>query len=338
MKARLKDIAAATGFSVNTVSHALRDMPDISEATKETIRRAARELGYIPNLQASSIKSGKSRMISIILPDIANPHFTIVFREIEEYFRKLGITPFFINTNEDPEEELNAVRLSIGQNVDGVIICPTQGTTESICLLQQSGIPFVLIGRRFGPEVQANYVVCDDTQGAYLATAHLLELGHRKIAYCKTDSHISSDAERFAGYRKALEEGGVAVDGDLILQLTPTAEGQGKAIREFLLARPECTAVLAFSDILAYAVIRELLAAGKRVPEDVSVMGFDNICSDYVLPIGLSSVSVSKKHMAQTACELLYEEIRSGVPSETPREVVLPTRLFLRETTAALPL
>lgn len=333
MKARLKDIAAATGFSVNTVSHALRDMPDISGTTKEIIRQAARELGYIPNLQASSIKSGKSRMISIILPDIANPHFTIVFREIEEYFRKLGITPFFINTNEDPEEELNAVRLSIGQNVDGVILCPTQVHGHSIHLLQDSGIPFVLIGRHFGTEMKANYVVCDDTQGAYLATAHLLELGHRKIAYCKTNDHISSDTERFAGYQKAMAEAGETVAPELVLQLSPTGAHSGEAIRAFLEANPACTAVLAFSDILAYAVIRELLAMGRRVPEDVSVMGFDNICSDYALPIQLSSVSVSKKHMALTACEILYGQI-SGDSSDVPQEVVLPTRLFLRETTA----
>ena len=329
MKIRLKDIAAATGYSVNTVSHALRDLPDISESAKEAIRKAARELGYIPNLQASSIKSGKSRIISIILPDITNPHFTIVFREIEEYFRKLGITPFFINTNEDPEEECNAVRLSIGQNVDGVIICPTQVNRECVRLLQHSGIPFVLIGRHFGADT--NYVVCDDTQGAYLATTHLLELGHERIAYCKTNGHISSDAERFAGYRKALAERNIPFREELILQLSPTVEGQEEAIRSFLLAQPDCTAVLAFSDLLAYSVICQLQAMGKRVPEDVSVMGFDNICSDYVLPMPLSSVSVSKKHMAQTACELLWEQMERGGGVQN---IVLPTRLFLRNTTA----
>ena len=334
MKARLKDIAEATGFSVNTVSHALRDMQDISPATKEVIRQAAQELGYIPNLQASSIKSGKSHIVSIILPDITNPHFTIVFREIEEFFRKVGITPFFMNTNENVEEELNAVRLSIGQNVDGVILCPTQISTESIRILKNSRIPFVLIGRRFSPEEVTNYVVCDDTTGALLATQHLLSLGHRNIAYIKTNDHISSDAERFAGYRRALEEAEVPFDPALILQLPPTGNSTDM-IHRFLTEHPDCTAVLAFSDILAFAVIRELLATGKSVPGDVSVMGFDNICSDYTFPIPLSSVSVSKKNMAQTACEILFELMHSTQSTQAPKEIVLPTQLFLRQTTAA---
>ncbi len=177
MKVRLKDIAEATGFSVNTVSHALRDAPDISEATKRRIRQVAEKMDYIPDLRAGGVKSGRSHIISIILPDIINPHFTIVFREIEQYFRQVGITPFFMNTNESAEEEMNAVRLSVAQNVDGVILCPTQVNTDSVRLLERSGIPFVLIGRHFDDSIPTDYVVCDDTQGAYLATEYLLSIG-----------------------------------------------------------------------------------------------------------------------------------------------------------------
>ncbi len=332
MKVRLKDIAEATGFSVNTVSHALRDAPDISEPTKKLIRRVAEEMDYIPDLRAGGIKSGKSRIISIILPDIINPHFTIVFREIEQYFRQVGITPFFMNTNESAEEELNAVRLSVGQNVDGVILCPTQVNTDSVRLLERSGIPFVLIGRRFDESVASDYVVCDDTQGAYLATAHLLSLGHRSVAYIKTDDRISSDRERFAGYCRALAERNIPLDGGLILNLSLTGENNEREIRVFLEAHPDCTAILAFNDMLAYGVIRQLQAMGRSVPRDVSVMGFDNIASDYHFPLALSSVSVSKKNMANIASEILYGRM-NGTESE-PRRVVLPTKLYLRETTA----
>ena len=337
MKVRLKDIAEATGFSINTVSHALRDAPDISEATKKQIRRVAEEMEYIPDLRAGSIKSGKSRIISIILPDIINPHFTIVFREIEQFFRQVGVTPFFMNTNESGEEEMNAVRLSIGQKVDGVILCPTQVSDAPVKLLERSGIPFVLIGRRFDASVPSDYVICDDTQGAYLATAHLLALGHRSIAYVKTNDRISSDRERFAGYRRALEEAGVAFDESWILNLSLTGEQNEETIRRFLQEHCECTAILSFNDILAYGIIRQIREMGREVPHDVSVMGFDNICSDYRLPLGLSSVSVSKKTMAKRASELLYEQMqmeaaeREALP---PRHIVLPTELYLRETTA----
>ena len=335
MKVRLKDIAEATGYSVNTVSHALRDAPDISEATKELIRKVAEEMDYIPDLHASGIKSGKSRIISIILPDIINPHFTIVFREIEQFFRRVGITPFFMNTNENVEDELNAVRLSIAQNVDGVILCPTQANTECVRLLERSRIPFVLIGRRFDESVKTNYVVCDGREGAYLATRHLLSLGHRSVAYVKVNDRISSDRERFAGYRRAMEEQGP--ESSLTLDLSLKVGKNGEAIRAFLEEHPECTAILSFNDILAYEIICQIEAMGRSVPEDLSVMGFDNISSDYSLPVALSSVSVSKKNMANIASELLYELIctdkgQSGL--RAPRQVVLPTKLYLRDTTA----
>ena len=334
MKTRLKDIALATGFSVNTVSHALRDEPDIAEATKRYIREVADKLDYIPNIPAGSIKSGKSRILSVILPDIGNPHFTIMFREIERYFSEVGMTPFFMNTRENAADEINAVRLSIGQNVDGVLLCPTQTETESIRLLEKSKIPFVLVGRRFDPPVQTDYVVCDDTAGGRIATEHLLSLGHREICCVRVNDHISSDRERFNGYCSALRDAGVALRDDLILHLTLTEEENRDAIRAFLGGHPTCSAILAFNDILAYSIIREAQALGRRVPDDLSVVGFDNICSDYPLPVGLSSVSVAKKHMARIASELLYARITGKETGSTRQQIVLPTRLFLRETTA----
>ena len=336
MKTRLKDIAQATGFSINTISHALRDEPDIAEATKQYIREVAKSLDYIPNIPAGSIKSGKSRILSVIFPDIGNPHFTIMFREIERYFSGVGMTPFFMNTREKGYDEINAVRLSIGQNVDGVLLCPTQTETESIRLLEKSHLPFVLVGRRFDGSIDTDYVICDDTEGARLATAHLLSLGHRNICCVRVNDRISSDRERFTGYCSALENVGLRPNDDMILHLTLTEEENRDTIRSFLSKHPECTAVLAFNDILAYSIIREALAMGRRVPEELSVVGFDNICSDYPLPIGLTSVSVGKKHMARIASELLYDRITGRQQDPAKQHIVLPTRLFLRETTAPI--
>ncbi len=331
MKTRLKDIAEATGFSVNTVSHALRDAPDIAEETKRYIREVADRLDYIPNLRAGSMKSGKSRIVSVILPDIGNPHFTIMFREIERYFSALGMTPFFINTAENGDAEINAVRLSIGQNVDGVLLCPTQTQTESIRLLEKSKIPFVLVGRRF-EELDTDYAVCDDTAGARIATEHLLSLGHRNIAFVRVNEHISSDRERFAGYCSALADAGLA-DQQIVLPLTlAEAENRG-AIRAFLLENPSVSAILAFNDMLAYSIIREANELGRPVPGALSVVGFDNIASDYPLPLELTSVSVAKKHIARSASELLYARIQGTAPAEK-QHLVLPTQLSIGKTTA----
>lgn len=333
MKARLKDIADATGFSVNTVSHALRDKPDISPATKALIRRVAEELHYIPNFQARGIREGRSSIVAVILPDIINPHFSIVFRGIEEYFRACGITPLFMNTSENAADELRAVQISIGQSADGVILCPTQASDEPIRLLEQSHIPFVLIGRHFDGDCNTDYVVCDDANGAYLATRRLIGDGHREIACVRVNPLISSDRERFAGYRRALDEAGIPYSPDNILNL-PLAQSNCQAeIHGFLENHRHCTAILSFNDMLAYGIIREARQLGLRVPEDLSVIGFDNICADYVFPTMLSSVSVSKKTMAHMASELLYSYITGDTPAEH-RHIVLPTTLYLRDTTA----
>lgn len=229
--------------------------------------------------------------------------------------------------------------MSIGQNVDGVIICPTQVNAECVRLLKNSGIPFVLIGRHFEEPISTNYVVCDDAAGAYLATKHLLSMGHTAIACVKINTRISSNQERFAGYQKALDEDGVAFDENLILNLSLTGENNRITIQNFLNHHTECTAILSFNDILAYSIIREIQALGRSVPNDISVIGFDNICSDYTFPMALSSVSVSKKSMAHIASEILYKQIsaKKGEEPEELQQIVLPTRLFLRETTAYTP-
>lgn len=335
MKTRLKDIADATGFTVNTVSHALRDKPDISEATKELIRKVADELHYIPNFQARGIRAGKSAIISVILPDIINPHFSIVFRGIEEYFRSYGITPLFMNTSENADDELRAVRISIGQNADGVILCPTQASTEPIRLLEQSRIPFILIGRHFDSDCDTDYVVCDDANGAYLATKHLIGEGHRNIACVRVNPLISSDRERFAGYRHALDEAGIPFSEENILNLPLAQTNCQEEIRKYLTINRNCTAILSFNDMLAYGIIREAHQMGLSVPGDISVIGFDNICADYTFPTMLSSVSVSKKTMAHIASEILYNYISGASdPYATEhRHIVLPTSLYLRDTT-----
>ncbi len=336
MKTRLKDIAEATGFSINTVSHALRDLPDISEETKKCIREVADKLDYIPNIRASGFKSGKSRMISIILPDIINPHFSILFREIEDHFRNRGITPIFINTNERDADEINAIKLSISQNVDGVIICPVQKSIDGIKLLEKSKIPFVLIGRHFDDEINTNYVVCDDVSGAYIATKHLIANGHRDIACVRVEENISSDRERYLGYCRALNEAGIEARDENIIHLSVcNSADNGKAIGAFFAQNRSCTAVLSFNDIMAYQIISELVRLNICVPQDVSVIGFDNICSEYSFPVMLSSVSISKKKMAHIASELLTKKMMfEGSTDDMPKEhIILPTKLYLRDTT-----
>lgn len=142
--ATLKDIAEKTGFSINTVSRALRDMDDISEATKKKIRKASKELGHVENSIAQSLRLGYTNTIAVIIGDVSNPFFAIQMKEVETYARRAGYNTFLINTNEDEQQEEIAIKSALNQMVAGIIICPTQKSDKNILFLKKSGIPFVL--------------------------------------------------------------------------------------------------------------------------------------------------------------------------------------------------
>lgn len=329
MKVTLRDIAARTGYSVNTVSHALAGKTDISEATRAEIARVASEMGYIRNTAASSLRSGRSRTIALILPDVANPHFIIVFRGIEAFFRKKGYTVFVLNTDEDPAIERAAIRAALAQNADGILLCPAIGGHENIAYLQSTGLPFCLIGRRDDGET-ADYVVCDDEEGGYLAASHLLEMGHREIAFFDGDARISGSRERLLGCRRAMAERGLTLPDERVLPLSVKAGQNRTRMRAFLEKHPEVTALVAFSDLLAFEAVCVLEEMGRQVPRDLSLVGFDNICTDFPLSPPLSSISVSKKAMATASAELLWERIEGREPAEN--HIVLPTKLIVRKT------
>lgn len=328
MKVTLRDIAARTGYSVNTVSHALSGKTDISETTRAEIARVAAEMGYIRNTAASGLRSGRSRTIALILPDVANPHFIIVFRGIEAFFRTKGYTVFVLNTDEDPIIERAAIQAALAQNADGILLCPAVGG-DNVTYLQSTGVPFCLIGRK-AEDQSADFVVCDDEEGGYLAATHLLEMGHRHIAFFDGDARISTSRERLAGCRRALAEKGLELPDERVLPLSVKAGQNRTRMRTFLENHPDVSALVAFSDLLAFEAVCVLEEMGKRIPEDISIVGFDNICTDFPLSPPLSSISVSKKAMATVSAELLWDRIEGKLPPET--QIVLPTKLIKRKT------
>lgn len=322
----LKDIAAATGFSANTVSRALADKPDISEETKEVIRKKAEEMGYIANALASFLRSGVSRNISIIVGDISNPHFSVMVKEMQMLLQKKGYNSIIFNTEENPEMERQAVTISISQNVDGIIICPAPGGEGNIGLLQHYGKPFVLIGRKMKEET--SYVICDDENSGYLAARFLIDMGHKELLFLNGPMGISSAAERFSGYRRALQEMGIPFSSGLVHTVPVTAGKGTERMRRILSGDQSYTAVLAFSDILAWQAVCILEELGKKVPEDCSVIGFDNIRFAY--PRRLTSISSSKTTMARKCASILLKQLEGKAG---PKErIVLETGIVQGDT------
>ena len=330
-KVVLKDIAARTGYTINTVSRALKDKDDISATTKILIQDTAKKMGYINNSIAGALRSGSTKTIAVILGDISNPHFAIVVKEIESSARNHKYNTIILNTDENPEIEEQAIYSALSKKVDGIIICPTQKNDANINFLQKAGVPFVLIGRYF-PNIQTDYVVCDDPKGGYLATKHLVNCGHRKILFLNGPAYISSAIERLEGYKKALAESGIGFDKNLVKEITLVSGNCRHIVKRLLGQKVHFTAIFAFSDMIAWEAIYAIQRSGYRVPEDIAVVGFDNIQSKYLLPFPLTSIGVSKTNMSKEAFEVLLRRMNPSCSSEYIQTTV-DTQLVLRKST-----
>ena len=331
-RVKLTDIAAKTGFTVGTISKALQNKEGIALETRESIIKAAKEIGYIANSQAGGLRSGSSKTVAIIVSDIANPLFAIEIKICVSELEKQGYRAIVMGTEERAEREEQAVISALNKNVDGVLLCPTQKSMDGIRLLQQNGMPFVLMGRRF-EDLDADYVVCDDEKGGYLAGQHLAELGHERILVLTADPRISSSGERLRGFRRAMEERGIEIDPALVVEMDASASDSVQKIEEILASDLDFTAIFAFSDYIAWETIYALNSHGVRVPEDVSIVGFDDVQSHMRFPPPLTTVHFPKRTVSTRCVEILLEQIRRG--SDAPVQQVLDAHLVVRSTTAS---
>jgi len=325
----LKDIAEKTGYSVTAVSHALKDMPDISQEAKNYIKNCADRLGYIGNSSASSLRTGRSKSVAVILGDLANPHFAFVAKEIEQHLSKSDYYTFIMSTNESKGDERKAITTAFDKNVDGIIICPSQNPegTENIELLTRFNIPFVLIGRHF-KDRKTNSVVPDDFKSGYLLGKHLLDMGHRKIAYFNTMYPNSSSRERKNGVLKAINESNKNVELNEFF-----FEQKNHQFEELFDDEKQLrfTAIIAYNDLIAWTIIKHLEHFDKSIPEDISLVGFDNLHTYLPLPFKLTSIAPQKHIMPQCAVNLLLKAIEAQNQSFS-EQIVLDVELHDRKS------
>ena len=307
----LRDIATATGVTVNTVSRALKGGADISARTRALIQREARRMGYIPDALAASLRSGKTRTVSVIIPDISDPLFAIMVRDIEAGLKERDFDLFVQNTDEDDALERRAVRAAIGKRMDGIIICPCQKTAANIDVMSANGVPFVLLCRRFERGAH-HYVVADDVKGGYLATRHLIQRGHRRVLFLNAPSWISSARERLEGYRQALRESGIRWDRELVREVPIRGGECSRTLQELLKRRVRFSGVFCFSDLMAWEAISFLQGKGLEVPGDVAIVGFDDIQSRLFYPYPLTSIGYGKRKIADLTVDTLLRSIEDN--------------------------
>ena len=329
-KTKLTDIARLTGHTVGTVSKALHGKPGLSAQTRERILKIARENGYIGNTLAGSLRSGTTKTAAIILGDIANPLFAIMAKALIAALEVVGYSAILLNSEESADGETRAVVTALSRSVDGVFLCPTQRGGEGIELLRRNGTPCVLTGRYFEGDPALDSVVFDDRRGGRLAAEHLIGLGHRRVLFLAGPECVSSARERREGFFEALRAAGIERDPSLVREVGITADASDD-IASTLAHTGGYTAVCAFSDYVAWQAIYALSERGVRVPEQISVVGFDDIQSDIRLPIPLTTIGCDKRALGERAVQLLMRRIAE--PDAPVRQVRLETYLVEHDTT-----
>ena len=329
--ATLKDIAEVTGYSINTVSRALRNKEDISIAARRKIKETALEMGHVSNKIASSLRLGYTSTIAVIISDVSNPYFAVTMKEIETYARQHGYITFIINTNEDDDSEREAIEASLNKNVDGIILCPAQKSEKNILYLKGTGVPFVLLGRRFS-QMETDYVVSNDLLGGNQAVSYLLDRGHTEILMLSGPSYLSSARERLDGYRCAFTQRGLACHDDLIWEVPVITQGLEKIMQEILDRKVPFTAIFAYSDLIAWAAWDFLNKKGYSIGRDFSLIGYDYIQSRLSIPFQLTTIDLHKEELSRLAVETLLVRIKGEHSADQYITAIVDTVLVEGET------
>jgi DNA-binding LacI/PurR family transcriptional regulator len=327
----IKDIARAAGVSHSTVSRALSDSPLVSADTKVRIRRLAREMGYSPDARARSLVKGRTCTVGVVVTSIADPLIAEVVQGVEATACTHDYNVLLASSRLEPAHAMAAVEMFRSNRVDAVIVISSQVSAFYLDAIGHIGVPVVLVnGHSLRPNGRMLSVSVDNEQGGYMATRHLLELGHRRIAYIQGLVGRSPCADRMRGYLGALREAGCERDPDLIVQGTGRAQGGERALMSLRDLPDPPTAVFCYNDMTAIGVLQAGRRAGLAVPRDLAVVGFDDIpFASYVSP-ALTTVAQPKAELGREAMEMALRVLAG----EEVADRTLQGQLVIRESSA----
>lgn len=332
MAVTIKDIAKKANVSIATVSRVMNKKHEgIRPDTRERILKIIEETNYQPNTIAQSMVTNKTSTIGLIIPDIRNPFFPELVRGVEDYSKKYHYNVFLCNTDGDIQKEKEYLDLLTKKKVDGIIYANTYATLDNEIekLLSKSNIPVVLIDRW---EEKSSYsgVFVDNENAGYMATNHLLSLSHKKIGCITGPAYIKNSQDRLNGYKKALKEVGIEVEDKFIQTGNYQIEGGYKAAVT-LLNQGEVTAIFALNDLMAFGVYQLANETGVSIPEDLSIVGFDNIKYNNILHPKLTTVKQPIYNMGETSTNMLIEKIENS-DKQTQEMIYLKTELIERDS------
>src|SRR5438445_2858996 len=334
MPVTLKELAARAQVHPSTVSRVANNDPSlrIAQATRTRIEALLRETEYRPNGVARGLKLRQTLVLAVVIPDITNPFFAALFRGVEDGASPHGYNVLLCNTDGSPQRQRSHLQSLHARRVDGVILASSFLKDPTLRWLRQQRIPYVLVNR-FSDEDHDPFVGSDDLVGARLATAHLVQLGHRRIGHLAGKPTVSTGVMRRRGYLAALVEGGLAPDPRLVVESGYTEEGGARAAARLMALDERPTAIFAVTDMTAVGAFGAARRMGLRVPEDLAIVGYNDIPLASRMMPALTTVHVPIHDFGSVAARLLLEQVETGEPSR--RRVIFNPELIVRGSTAA---
>ncbi len=331
----IKDVANQAGVSTTTVSHVINNTRFVAEPTRDAVEKAMSDLGYHPNTLARSLRSGETKTIGLMLPDGSNPFFADMARRIEDMGFKNGYSVILCNSDNDLEKQCSYIDTLIAKQVDGVIFISAGESKEDLQRLANTGTPVVVVDRNI-PLSLADMILLDNEQAGYDGAKHLIDLGHSRIALITGPTELAPSHLRESGYRKALREIGVEPAPEHIVQGDFTLKSGSFAMEKLLLSKPLPTAVFALNDMMAIGAMATARRNGYRIPEDFSIIGFDNIELASAIVPSLTTIAQPVGQIAETAVDRLLEKVQLDFSSWENEEIILPAKIIVRDSTRSI--
>ncbi len=334
--ATIKDVSANAGVSSATVSHVINNTRFVSDEVRERILNSIKELDYHPNAIARSLRMGKSNTIGVVVPNTRNPYFTELTWKIEQIASKKNYSVIICNTENLAEKEKFYINVLAQKQVDGIVFITCSNYADSTDMLLSSKIPFVVVDKEIDNALNCDTVLVNEEKGAQLAVEHLIELGHKRIACITGGSNDQiTSLKRKNGYILAMKENRLNINEDYIVEgdfLMPSGYVAGMKLFNM---DNKPTAIFAFNDLMAIGALKAANECGLSVPQDVSVVGYDDIeISSYSIP-PLTTVNQNKDKVAKSIFNTLLKMMNNKIASNSKVEII--PKLIVRKTTAVCP-
>jgi DNA-binding LacI/PurR family transcriptional regulator len=336
----IKDVAKKAGVSISTVSSVINNNKPVSQELREKVEKAIDELDYRPHLIARSLKSRKTSIIGVVLNDGTSPFFGPILQGIEEVAYREGFSLMLCDSKHDEKREEEYIQLLEYNWVDGIILDTIVNPKKNSSyfeylekrIIGHRNIPLISIVHEFSNLNGKNSVTVDNTKGGYLATKHLIDLGHTNIVHIIGNADYMVSWKRLEGYTNALEEYNIPLRDNFILQGNFSALSGYNEIKKMLLKDRSFTAIFASNDQMAIGAIKAMKEEGIRIPEDVAIIGFDNIHLSSIIDPSLSTINVPKYQIGSTAMEILTSQLKGN--NHTPVNKTLPINLIVRRSSS----